>query len=164
MRSSKLPDREAYFELKCRARSGLISAVRRFLGIWLDPVLGDPDAVARAALAVHELLENALQYASDGAATLRVEVLREGGALVVLIQTWNLASADHVSALERMLHEIARLPYEQHLARSVRQDRHSSSSGLGLARVRAEGEAALSHEVIGNQVSISARIRAASTV
>lgn len=151
------------FQLQFQPSAGLIQVVRRFVSDFYDRVLRDADAVSRVALATHELLENAVKYAIDGATALsiRVEPGTDVVATRVSICLSNRASPEHLAALRSLFEEMNRYadPFEHYQAAMERSAKSTTGSGLGLARVRTEGEMSMSYTVEGDTVSITAEAR-----
>jgi hypothetical protein len=121
-------------------------------------VLADPDASDRVMLAAHELLENAAKYSSDGLGHLEIELTERAGQPLLRIRTSNRARPDRLGELRRFFEESCRCAdaialYDQMIVRSAAR---TEGSGLGLARVRAEGEMDLSYSVEGDRVTITA--------
>ena len=136
----------------------LIWRTSRYVRDFYGNVLADPDACARVMLTAHELLENAAKYSADGHGQLEIDVFERDGQAYVRIATSNLATADRLTELRRFFDESGRTPdpialYDQMIARTAQR---TDGSGLGLARIRAEGEMTLSHVVDGDTVTIVA--------
>jgi hypothetical protein len=136
----------------------LIWRTSRYVRDFYGNVLADPDACARVMLTAHELLENAAKYSADGHGQLEIDVLERDGQSYVRIATRNLASADRLAELRRFFDESGKTPdpialYDQMIARTAQR---TDGSGLGLARIRAEGEMTLSHAIDGDTVTIIA--------
>jgi hypothetical protein len=136
----------------------LIWRTSRYVRDFYGSVLADPDACARVMLTAHELLENAAKYSADGMGHLEIELLERGGQAYVQIRTRNRATADSLAELRRFFDESGRTPdpialYDQMIARTAQR---TEGSGLGLARIRAEGEMLLRHSVEGDAVTIIA--------
>jgi two-component sensor histidine kinase len=53
-----------HFELRFQPTVTTVSTTRKFVAMLCQALCPDADAVSRIALAVHELLENALKYGS----------------------------------------------------------------------------------------------------
>jgi hypothetical protein len=136
----------------------LIWRTSRYVRDFYGNVLADPDACARVMLTAHELLENAAKYSADGHGQLEIDVYERDGQAYVRIATCNLATAERLTELRRFFDESGRTPdpialYDQMIARTAQR---TDGSGLGLARIRAEGEMTLSHVVEGDTVTIVA--------
>jgi hypothetical protein len=136
----------------------LIWRTSRYVRDFYGNVLADPDACARVMLTAHELLENAAKYSADGHGQLEIELVERDGQPHVRIATSNLASPERLTELRRFFDESGRTPdpialYDQMIARTAQR---TDGSGLGLARIRAEGEMTLSHTISGDTVTIVA--------
>jgi hypothetical protein len=154
-RFSQLP---ASIRLEFSPEVRLISRTSRYVCEFYRTVLADPDASDRVMLAAHELLENAAKYSADGLGHLEIELLEREGRPVLRIRTSNRAQPDRLSELRRFFEESGGCPdaialYDRMIVRSAAR---TEGSGLGLARVRAEGEMELSFSVEGDQVTITA--------
>jgi hypothetical protein len=136
----------------------LISSTRRYVSDFFDSVLIDPDASSRVAMTIHELLENVLKYSLDGCAKVDIALDDREHKKVVQIRSTNRASHDHLLELRQRLDEL-RGPedplkiYYRIIAQSAKR---KEGSGLGLARIRAEGEMDLSYVIEGDQITILA--------
>jgi hypothetical protein len=136
----------------------MISRTSRYVCDFYRNVLADDDASARVMMAAHELLENAAKYSSDGLGRLQIELTRKGGRDVVRIRTSNRARPEKLGELREFFEENGRCPdpialYDRMIARSAQRP---VGSGLGLARIRAEGEMELTLAVQGDEVTITA--------
>jgi hypothetical protein len=136
----------------------LISRTSKYVCDFYRNVLVDPDASARVMLAAHELLENSTKYSSDGEGHLQIELGEKDGQNVVRIRSSNRALPDQLAELKQFFEE-SRLCadslalYDRMIARTAER---TEGSGLGLARIRAEGEMELSYSVEGDEVTIMA--------
>jgi hypothetical protein len=150
------------FELSLEPNPRMVSIVRRFVEETFEKLVGDPEAIFRVSMTAHELLENGAKYAVGKRAVLRVvlEEQERGGAAVHIAIT-NDTTAEHVERLRVRIAEIARAedPFALYQALMRRSSKLRDESGLGLARIRAEGEMNLGLEVDGNRVSIIAQAR-----
>jgi hypothetical protein len=143
-----------YFHVSFRPSTKLISTVRRFTETFYDQMLADRELSERAALATHELLENAVAYASDSEASVRVEV--QDGYLAV--KTWNRANPARIAELAARIETLATgEPSEHYLSMMEQTAFRSEGSGLGLARIRAEAAMTLTYELTDDSVCIQAR-------
>jgi hypothetical protein len=138
----------------------LIWRTSRYVRDFYGNVLADPDDCARVMLTAHELLENAAKYSADGLGQLEIELVDRQGQPYVQVRTRNRARADSLAELRRFFDESTRAPdaialYDQMIARTAQR---TDGSGLGLARIRAEGEMALSHSVDGDTLTIVAEM------
>jgi anti-sigma regulatory factor (Ser/Thr protein kinase) len=155
-------DGRSMLELAFSPSLRLIGRVRRFVSDFYEECLGDPEATSRIAVACHELLENAVKYASHRVARIRILVEREeGGASFVTIETHNRTLPENLEAVRSTLDDLAlssdaMAAYQILLERSWRR---TTGSGLGLGRVYAEADMKLSYEVLQDELTIRAQAR-----
>ncbi|HXX67015.1 MAG TPA: hypothetical protein VEK07_07535 [Polyangiaceae bacterium] len=149
-------DNRVYLELAFHPTVVLTTAVRRFVSNFYQQLLGDLDATSRLAMAAQELLENAVKYTSHGETMLRIEL--DGAAGIVRIHTSNRSDAAHIAILERLIGEMRAAPdpfaFYQGLLRSTMHD--VEGSGLGLARIRCEGDMQVDLSIDGDLVAVTA--------
>jgi hypothetical protein len=146
----------AYFELNFKPNVALVSVVRRFVTEFYQRFLSDPDGTSRVALATHELLENAVKYSLDGETTIRIDVDTNVSPKQVRIKLRNRAAPEHIAAIRELLDGIkqagdAATFYQQLI---VRKAKSKEGSGLGLARICAEGEMSVTYHVTDGDMTI----------
>jgi two-component sensor histidine kinase len=144
------------FGLQIQPQSRMVSIVRRFVEESFEKLVGDPDAVFRVSLAVHELLENAAKYASGNKTGLFVHFDSHGPA--ASIKLTNETTPEHIVRLRACIDEIqaSTEPFVLYQTLMRRTFGVPEESGLGLARIRAEAELDLSLEIEGRMVTIVA--------
>jgi hypothetical protein len=133
-----------------------IGAICDLLVALYGPHVRDPDASSRLRLVVHELLENLVKYSTVAPVEFDFRLVREQATLHVSIRTQNRASSERLADATARLRALnaARDPvahYDEVIRASAGR---REGSGLGLARIHAEGEMLLSHEVQGDCLSI----------
>jgi hypothetical protein len=139
----------------------LISSAREFVAQFYDAILDDPDATSRVALTTQELLENATKYSSDGSTVLQIDVTRDESGHVISVRTSNDTTPAHLSELQRRFDDMNRSTdaFGYYTDLMVRTARRPEVSGLGLARIRAEGEMDVRCNIMGSEATITARTR-----
>jgi len=144
------------FGLQIQPQSRMVSIVRRFVEESFEKLVGDPEAVFRVSLAVHELLENAAKYAVGDKTGLTVHFESNGSA--ARIKLTNQTTPEHIERLRACIAEIqsSKEPFALYQTLMRRTFGVPDESGLGLARIRAEGELDLSLEIDGTMVTITA--------
>jgi hypothetical protein len=155
---------ELGFDLSIDPNPRFVSVVRRFVEAIFDRLLGDPDVVFRVAMTAHELIENAAKYSLGSKALLRVSFQREDNDATITLYLANETTVDHIERLRERINALSGAPdpfaYYQRLMRQTARST-SDESGLGLARIRAEGEMSLCLDVRGTTVGLLASTRVA---
>lgn len=149
-------NRTLSFRLQIQPEPRMVSIVRRFVEESFEKLVGDPDAVFRVSLAVHELLENAAKYGIGEKTGLSVHFEATGHS--ASIRLTNQTTPEHIKRLRTCVGEIqaSSKPNEHYQTLMRRTFGIREESGLGLARIRAEGELDLALEVDGSMVTIVA--------
>lgn len=151
-------DEQSLFELRFRPTVALVSTVRRFVSDFYADLLS-PDLSHSLAMATHEMLENAVHYSIDQRSELTIAAKREAGAVVVSIRTRNRATTDRLEKVRIALDEVVNTDdvagmYNRLVRRAAK--RTDGGSGLGLGRIRAEADLALSYVIDGDTISVTA--------
>lgn len=147
------------FELIFRPSVDLISVVRRFVGDFYQKTLG-ADGGEQLALATHELLENSVKYGQSGETKLCIDVVREESDRHVVIRTQNEADDDHVQVVRGLVERLkSGSPFDFYQVLMRESLASPNRSGLGLARIAAEADMALSFKVEGQKLTIQAECR-----
>jgi hypothetical protein len=148
-------------ELRLDTHPLLVSPARRFVEEALEKASTDADFVSRVAMTAHELLENAAKYSHDGKADLAVIMpARSGTSRQLMLRLSNTASPLHLERLRTMFAQLDGCsdPLIFYLDLMRRNAHETANSGLGLARIRAEGEMSLALTVDGERVTIVAHV------
>lgn len=132
-----------------------IDQVREFCGFFARETFADAAIGDRVGLVVHELIENAIRFGDEKELELRME--RTDG--LVVIRVANTTTDENAKQLEAAFAETMKGSpvdaYANALKTAVQQP--SASSGLGLPRIRCEGQVDLELELTPGRVCITAR-------
>jgi len=132
-----------------------VDAVREFCGFFARTTFDDEGLGQRVGLIVHELIENAVRYGDEKELEVRLE--RCDGEIVVCVI--NTTSEERASKLREVFDHLSTLSPAAAYTRALR---HAATlpraeSGLGLPRVRYEGNVDLTLDTSPGRVSITAR-------
>lgn len=138
-----------------------VEHVARFVTETCRTYIGDADALARLQLAAYELMENVVKYTSQGDGEFRLRLDASPKGCRIVLETHNLASDAHRSDLEARMTRLSSADdplshYDSEIAASARRP---FGSGLGLVRIRAEGEMIMDYSIEGSKVVV--RVEAA---
>jgi hypothetical protein len=153
-----LPGASAAIRFDYRPRVQLIASTRALVTDMCHQLFDDADATSRVAMTAHELMENVAKYSSGGEGSVEVELTQRNGRNYVQVSTKNRASPEQRAHLQHLIDELRGAVdpiayYDAVIAKSMR----SKGSGLGLARIRAEGEMDVDLSIEGDEVTISAQ-------
>jgi anti-sigma regulatory factor (Ser/Thr protein kinase) len=126
----------------------------------------DTETISRLQMAVNELVENLVKYGNAENVTVEVELDQVDGSSVVRVRTRNTASPERLEHVVRLLTDLRDTPdpiayYDQLILESAPR---AGVSGLGLARIRAEGDLNLDFEVVGQELSVAIETRLTSGI
>jgi anti-sigma regulatory factor (Ser/Thr protein kinase) len=157
---------EASLKLEFRPDIDLVSVVRRFVADFYTRILADPDAASRIALAVHELLENTVKHSIDGETSVTIDVEEDGTSSAIIIAASNRAAPEHMRQVSLLLDEMDRSqdPFSHYQSLLRKNARRTDGSGLGLARIRAEGEMSMRYSIHDDRITIVAETQALARV
>ena len=132
-------------DLKFFPDASVPGVVRHLIEGRFRTVVKDPDLLARVAMVAHEFLENAVKYADTGAAHFTIEIAQDERPPRIAITLSNRAREQHRRELRQFFAEMDSFQDAfEHYNRLLRGSRSAracdASGGLGLARIRAEGE------------------------
>ena len=147
--------KSARFELRLELDVEMLTTIRRFVESLYARLLDD-ELAARVAMTAHELIDNAMRYATAGEVFVRIEIA--DGA--VRIHTENRAEERHIVSLQRAFGEMEKSDnaMQYYLELMDRTARRTDISGLGLGRVWAEADMNLSLETRSDTVSVLAQV------
>lgn len=113
---------------------------------------------SRLRIVVAELTENVGKYATGSQAMVSVIIEQRGGQVYVCVETSNSAPQRDIERAVALLAQLRdaqdRVAYYDQLVRSVAPTRVPGVSGLGIARIAAEGQLGLDYRVEGEVLTI----------
>lgn len=128
--------------------------VRRFVEKVHKRRVPGADDLARVSMAAHELLDNAIKFSTDGAASLNIEIV---GGTEVHIKTRNKAREEDLAGLRRIASGLSTSKDPMLYYLELMSSNPGARGGLGLGRVAAEGEMQLALTLDGDIVEVHAR-------
>jgi hypothetical protein len=134
----------------------LVSAISQLVSDFCRIGLRDLDISSRFHMAAHELAENITKYSTASRVSLEVELSETGGVHTLSVRTRNQAAPERLEELEKRLEELKTTKdpvglYDRMIEQSAPLE---GVSGLGLARIRAEGGLDFDYHIQGNEVTL----------
>jgi hypothetical protein len=135
----------------------LADGLIRWLTHFCELTLRDVEAAARIQMAVNELVENVVKYGMTPSVGVEVELEREGDVSLLTLRTRNRTTPERLAATISLLRALEEAPdpvayYDQLVVASAPKP---DVSGLGLARIRAEGDLEVHYKVQGDELCLS---------
>lgn len=145
--------------IRMRPSWRFIDEIRRFVESFCACVPGTPDhREAQLAIAVHELVQNAIVPAGQGDVELLLDVDPAADRVVVSVK--NACTDAEYAELERRVREMNAEPDAlRHYVETMRSSPTHVRGGLGLARVRYEGQLELQVSRDAGKVTVLAEGR-----
>lgn len=136
--------------------AAFMQRVIRWLTDFCQLTLADLEMVARLRLAVSELVENVVKYGMQPNVSVEVELIEREGTPLLRLGTRNRTSPEYLERAERLLSQLksADDPVAFYDALVRESAPRVGVSGLGLARIRAEGELELDYKIEGDELWI----------
>ena len=135
-----------------------LDVVRESCGFFARAAYRDVVVGQRVELVVHELVENAIKYATPDED--RVDVDLQGSAHEFEVAVWNRSSREHVGNLLGVLAELERSDPAEAYASAMRRcasNDERASAGLGLARIAFEAKVRLAADFRHGAMRLVAR-------
>ena len=135
----------------------LVSAISRLVADFCRVAHCDGDVSSRFYMAAHELAENMAKYSASPSVSLELE-LTDDAVPRLTLRTRNQISPERLLELERRLAELESAPDPVELYDRLIEETAplKGVSGLGLARIRAEG-LDLGYTIAGNELTLIVR-------
>ncbi|WP_437630244.1 hypothetical protein [Sorangium sp. So ce854] len=137
----------------------MANSVLRLVSSFCSMVVDDANVSSRFYMAAHELAENIIKYSSGPRVSLELALEERDGACVMKICARNEASPERLREVERRLFELKTAidPVKHYDDLIIETAMVEGVSGLGLARVRAEGGLDVDYKIEGNELTIIAQ-------
>lgn len=134
----------------------LVSAISQLVSDFCQVGLRDLDISYRFRMAAHELAENITKYSTTSRVSLEVELAEVEGVHMLSVRTRNETSPERLIEVEKRLKELksATDPVELYDRMIEETAPLEGVSGLGLARIRAEGGLEFDYQIIGNELTV----------
>lgn len=135
----------------------VVSAVSKLISEFCRCLVDDMDVAARFHMAAHELAENLAKYSAGPNVSITAELLGTDTSAVLRLLAKNRSTPDQLREVETRLRELttAEDPVELY-DRLIRETAPlDEGSGLGLARIRAEGGMNVDYTIDGDELTIA---------
>ncbi len=154
--SSRPTDGSALLEMEFTPDWSFINDVRSFVETFCERGRVPIERASAVALTVHELLQNAIDYSTDGRAKLRL--LLDASAQSITLSVSSHGNPEKVEGLRQLMQRLEQEPdpLKLYLALMKETAKKKGGSGLGLARIRFEGGMDLKIEVEEGVVRVTA--------
>jgi hypothetical protein len=134
----------------------LVSAVSRLVSDFCQIGLRDLDVSSRFHMAAHELAENITKYSTKSRVSLEVELAEKDGRHTLSVRTKNHTSPERLVEVEKRLKELKYTKdpvglYDRMIEETAPLE---GVSGLGLARIRAEGGLEFDYSIEGDELTM----------
>lgn len=134
-----------------------VTAISQLVCDFCEIGFRDLDLTSRFHMAAHELAENITKYSTTTRVSLEVELTRrDDGQHLLRIRTRNEATPDRLKEVAKRLEELKSTKdpvelYDRMIEESAPLD---GISGLGLARIKAEGGLDFDYQIAGNELTV----------
>jgi len=157
-KSQIINGRKAFVELKFGPNWSYISTVRNFIINFLAITLVDKKRADHIAMAVNELVENAIKYSDRDGIDINLEVFRNKKDDTIKVMVCNHAKKNEVETLKKILTEINSEPPLEAFMKRMKDSAiaECKKSNIGLARVRYESNAKISADYENGFVKVFA--------
>jgi hypothetical protein len=134
----------------------LVTAISQLVSDFCQIGLRDLDLSSRFHMAAHELAENITKYSTRERVSLEMELAETAGVHTLSVKTKNHTSPDRLVEVERRLQELKATKdpvalYDRMIEETAPLE---GVSGLGLARIRAEGGLDFDYRIEGDELTM----------
>jgi|SRR6187399_1201949 len=155
--TDSLPTAQLAVTLTALPNSRLVAALSALVAEFCQGLVADPAVVARFYMAAQELAENLVKYSVGREVRLAASLTGTHQNAELRLCATNRSTARQLDAVERCLTALveARDPTQYYDSLIRASAPKSEGSGLGLARLRAEGELTVDYSIDGDQLTIT---------
>lgn len=138
-------ENKIYVELRFGPRWTYISTVRTFVENFMAITLENKKKAGNIAMAVNELIENAVKYSDQEGIEIRLNVEKDLSLIRVFVM--NHSNEENIKELDSILTEIYKLPPLEAYIKRMQESSKSldGKNAIGLARIRYESMAELKY-------------------
>ena len=135
----------------------MVSAISKLLCEFCRSLVEDPDVASRFHMVAQELAENLMKYSSGSNISVSAELLSIDGNPTLRLEARNRTTPERLRAVELHLRELmnAQDPIARYDRLVLETAPKQDESGLGLARIRAEGGFNLNYRIEGDELTVS---------
>lgn len=147
-----------FIELRFGIHWDYVPITRQYIHNFLTISCGDQSKAEKFAMAVSELLENAVKYSQGSNPYMMVHVDKTQSSIRGMVQ--NSSSPERIESLNELFTTIQKgTPMEAYVEQmKLAATRDDGKSQLGLARIRYEANAEMDIKVEGDNVTIFLKI------
>lgn len=152
-----LPTAQLAVTMTAVSNGRLVAALSALVSEFCRGLVSDPHVVSRFHMAAQELAENLVKYSVGREVKLAAILTGPPEDAELSLRATNRSSPAQLDQVERCLAALVKAPDpEAHYDRLMRAAApRETGSGLGLARLRAEGELNVDYSIEGDQLTIS---------
>ena len=155
--TDSLPTAQLAVTLTAPPNSRLVAALSALVAEFCRGLVADVTVVSRFHMAAQELAENLVKYSVGREVRLNVSLTGTAQSAELRLCATNRSTLGQLNEVERCLAALVNAQdptqhYDSLMRASAPKDQ---GSGLGLARLRAEGELTVDYSIDGDQLTIS---------
>ncbi|HEU5073752.1 MAG TPA: hypothetical protein VFU02_06255 [Polyangiaceae bacterium] len=152
-----LPTAQLAVTLTALSNSRLVAALSALVCEFCRALIADPQVVSRFHMAAQELAENLVKYSVGREVKLAAALTETRENTELSLRATNRSTPAQLDQVERCLAALVKAPDPTaHYDLLIREAApREEGSGLGLARLRAEGELSVNYSIEGDQLTIS---------
>jgi len=152
-----LPVAQLTVTMTAHSNSRVVAALSTLVSEFCRGLISDPSMISRFHMAAQELAENLIKYSVGHDLKLDAALMGPRDNAILRLRATNRSSPAQLDQVERRLAALVKASdATAHYDRLIRETVPcETGSGLGLARLRAEGELNVDYSISGDQLTIS---------